>query len=173
MIKTRNDVKSYLSDELKFLSHKSFIYIPFNFSESQIVGKILYRLRWLEYHVNNKHRLLSFYYKLILHRIENRYGVHIPPNTCGKGLSIAHLGTIIINDRAHIGNNLRIHVDVVIGASHDGVPCIGNNVYIGPGAKIFGNITISDNCRIGANAVVNHNCFTQGATLVGVPARER
>ncbi|WP_223847722.1 hypothetical protein [Bifidobacterium callitrichos] len=45
-------------------------------------------------------------------------------------------------------------------------------MYIGPGAKIFGNIYISDNCKIGANAVVNHSCQTVGATLVGIPAKE-
>ena len=36
-----------------------------------------------------------------------------------------------------------------------GVPILGNNIYIGPGAKIFGKIQIVDGCKIGANAVVN------------------
>ncbi|KAA8815234.1 serine acetyltransferase [Bifidobacterium callitrichos] len=150
----------------------SYIYIPIDFSESQVIGKILYQLRWVEYHTNNNHRIRALYHDILLNRLENRYGIHIHPNTCGKGLSIAHLGIIIINDKAHIGDNLRIHVGVVIGKGHDGVPQIGNNVYIGPGAKIFGNIYISDNCKIGANAVVNHSCQTVGATLVGIPAKE-
>ncbi|KAA8815144.1 serine acetyltransferase [Bifidobacterium callitrichos] len=145
--------------------------MPIDFSESQVIGKLLYRLRLVEYHTNNNHKIRAKYHYILLNRLENTYGTHIHPNTCGKGLSIAHLGTIVINDEAKIGDYLRIHVGVVIGKGHGGVPHIGNNVYIGPGAKIFGDISIGDNCRIGANAVANHSCHTAGATLVGVPAK--
>lgn len=51
-------------------------------------------------------------------------------------------------------------------------PTIGNNVYIGPGAKIFGDIQIADGVKIGANAVVNKSCLHKNAILVGVPAHE-
>lgn len=51
-------------------------------------------------------------------------------------------------------------------------PHIGNNVEIGVGAKIIGDIYVVDNVKIGANAVVVKSCFTNGATLVGVPAHE-
>lgn len=50
-------------------------------------------------------------------------------------------------------------------------PQIGNNVYIGPGAKIFGPIHIADGIAIGANAVVNKDCLQENVTLRGVPAR--
>lgn len=49
-------------------------------------------------------------------------------------------------------------------------PTIGNNCYIGPGAKIFGKIKIGDNVAIGANAVVNKD-FPDGVTIAGVPAK--
>ena len=51
-------------------------------------------------------------------------------------------------------------------------PIIGNNVYIGPGAKIYGNIRIADNIAIGANSVVNRSFETPNITLAGVPAKE-
>jgi serine O-acetyltransferase len=50
-------------------------------------------------------------------------------------------------------------------------PKIGDHVYIGPGAKVFGDIEIADDVQIGANAVVNKSCMENGAVLVGVPAK--
>lgn len=67
---------------------------------------------------------------------------------------------IFISGGAKIGKNVVIFQQVTIGSNtlrdneNFGSPQIGNNVYIGAGAKIIGNITIGDNCRIGANAVV-------------------
>lgn len=48
---------------------------------------------------------------------------------------------------------------------------IGDNVYLGPGAKIFGGIYIADGCKIGANAVVNKSCKEKNGILVGIPAK--
>ena len=111
--------------------------------------------------------------KIRLRRLSYKLGFSIPENTFGPGLSIAHYGSIIVNPHARIGCNCRIHSGVNVGAGRNeaDVPNIGNNVYIGPGAKIFGNITIGDNTKIGANAVVNKS-FSGGGTLVGVPAHK-
>lgn len=65
-----------------------------------------------------------------------------------------------ISGQAVVGKNAIIFQQVTIGSNtlkgtrHRGAPIIGDNVYIGAGAKIIGNVTIGDNCRIGANAVV-------------------
>lgn len=107
------------------------------------------------------------------HRQGRRLGISIYPGAFGPGLSIAHIGSIVVNGNARIGENCRIHAGVNIGTGggESDVPTIGNNCYIAPGAKIFGRITIGDNVAIGANAVVNRD-FPQGnCTLVGVPAR--
>lgn len=170
MIMTKCQLKEYIDKELSYFRYPVLAYLPFDLFESQIVAKYLIVLRKAEYHVNLKHLLTKCWYMWRLKRMQNRYGVHIPINTCGKGLSIAHLGTIVVNGDAVIGENCRIHVGVVVGDS-GGVPRIGNNVYIGPGAKIFGAINIADNCKIGANAVVNKSFTQKGATLVGVPAK--
>lgn len=59
---------------------------------------------------------------------------------------------------------------VNIGLKNGKAPTIGNNVYIGPGAKLFGGIRIGDNVVIGANAVVNCD-FPSNVSVAGVPAR--
>lgn len=70
---------------------------------------------------------------------------------------------IFISQSANIGKNAVIFQQVTIGANtietskSYGAPNLGNNVYVGAGAKIIGSATIGDNCRIGANAVVVDN----------------
>jgi len=96
-------------------------------------------------------------------------GLSIPKNVFGAGLCIVHYGTIVVSSKAKIGENCRIHPSTSIG-EYNGTPKIGNNVYIGPGAKIFGNITIGNNVAIGANAVVN-NDIPDNVTVGGIPAK--
>ena len=97
-------------------------------------------------------------------------GFTIPKNVFGPGLSIAHYGTIIVNPRAKVGKNCRIHASTNIGEIDGEAPIIGNNVYIGPGAKLYGAITIGNNVAIGANAVVNKS-VPNHVTVGGVPAK--
>ena len=116
---------------------------------------------------------LYFIYKMRLRSLALKLGFSISENTCGKGLSLPHYGTIIINPKCTIGDNCRIHAGVNIGsdARGSGVPHIGNNVYIGPGAKIFGDIIIGDYSVIGANAVVNES-FSGRGSIAGIPAKK-
>lgn len=111
--------------------------------------------------------------KYRFHKLSLACGFTIPCHVFGPGLAIVHRGTIVINSKARVGSFCRIHADVNIGASGgDGyaVPRLGDYVYIGPGAKIFGKITVPDRCVIGANAVVNHSFTEAGITIAGVPA---
>jgi len=78
---------------------------------------------------------------------------------------------IVINPACVIGNNVKINQQVTLGGSGDkGCPIIGDNVYIGAGAKVLGGVRIGNNAKIGANAVVLAD-IPDGATAVGVPAR--
>lgn len=88
-------------------------------------------------------------------KVSVKLGLTIPLNVFGPGLSIAHYGSIVVNGKSSVGKNCRIHSATNIGEGKNGCPRIGNNVYISPGAKIFGGIIIGDNVKIGANAVVN------------------
>lgn len=133
-------------------------------------------LRWLEYCENVKknrrggviHWLLA---KYKFRKISVKLGLSIPINVFGPGLSLPHRGNIIVNPQTKIGENCRIHVGVNIGAHHDKAPRIGNNVYIGPGAIIFGDIEIADNVSIGANATVNKSVFEPNSVVAGTPAK--
>ena len=66
-----------------------------------------------------------------------------------------------------------MHACVNIGASNGEkeAPQFGDNVYIAPGAKIFGNITIASNTAIGANAVVNKSFLEENTIIAGIPAK--
>lgn len=88
----------------------------------------------------------------------------------GEGLVLIHPVGVVINSSVVAGRNLWIESGVVIGENRGQVPAIGNNVFVGSGAKIVGGITLGDGCRIGANAVVMKD-VPAGATAVGVPAR--
>ena len=103
-----------------------------------------------------------------------KLGFSIPLNVFGPGLSIAHYGTIVIAEGAKVGSNCRIHEGVTIGATNGttNAAIIGDNVFIGTGAKIIGGVRISDNVQIAANAVVVKNIISEnGCTVGGVPAR--
>lgn len=82
-----------------------------------------------------------------------------------------HLNGIIISHFAKIGKNCTIHQQVTIAQDENNKSAtIGDNVFIGAGAKIIGNVKIGDNVKIGANAVIVHD-IPSNCTAVGVPAR--
>ena len=101
-------------------------------------------------------------------------GVSLPAHAdIGKGLYIGHFGNIIVHPDTVIGERCSLSQGVtigVLGGERPGVPRIGNDVYIGAGAKLLGPVTIGDGAIIGANAVVLED-VPAGATAVGVPAR--
>ncbi|MBP7055545.1 MAG: serine acetyltransferase [Candidatus Omnitrophica bacterium] len=104
--------------------------------------------------------------------IEITTGISISPRAdIGKGLLIYHFGGIVVHESAKIGENCTLHHGVTIGNKEPGgkAPVIGFNVCIGAGAKVLGNITIGDNCKIGANAVVVSS-IPSNCTAVGIPA---
>ena len=119
----------------------------------------------------NTPRFLKAYYKFYLRRIDAKNGADI--NFCvdeqdnfrehpilGHGIK-----GVVIAGGAKIGKNVYISHQVTIGRSRNEAPIIGDNVYIGPGAKIFGGIKIGNNVRIGANCVVFQD-IPDNATIV-------
>lgn len=136
-------------------------------------------LRKIEYYKNcKKSRIyIPYYYYLYLkfHILSILLGFTIGPNVFGPGLSIGHRGTIVVNNNTKIGENCRIHVCTSIGtkAGYTNVaPIIGNNVYIGPGVKMFGNIEIANGIAIGAGSVVTKSFNEKNITIAGVPAKK-
>lgn len=92
--------------------------------------------------------------------VQALWGIEIPRGaTIGPGLYIGHFGGITVSSRAVIGRDCNLSQNITIGVSgagaKRGAPTIGDNVYIAPGARLFGKITIGDNVKIGANAVIH------------------
>jgi serine O-acetyltransferase len=143
-----------------------------------IIGESFKYIFWLRIcsYLHNKpflYKIVRFFAQFILRHYKYKYGISISYKTkIGKGLYIGHFGNIVISSQTVIGNNCNISHGVTIGVAnrgpYKGIPIIGNNVYIGPGAKIFGNIKIGNNVAIGANCVVNKN-IPDNAVVAGVP----
>jgi serine O-acetyltransferase len=98
-------------------------------------------------------------------------GLDLSGTPIGPGLFISH-GQSTILSAERIGANLQVHQGVTIGWDYHSArrPIIGDDVFIGAGAKILGAVTVGDGARVGANAVVVCD-VPAGATAVGVPAR--
>lgn len=117
--------------------------------------------KWLARILSNTSRLLT--------------GVEIHPAArIGKRLFIDHGMGVVIGETAEIGNDCTLYHGVTLGgitwSKGKRHPTLGNNVVVGAGAKILGDIDIGDDVKIGCNAVVLHSVPTR-ATAVGVPAR--
>ncbi|QTN32004.1 serine acetyltransferase [Akkermansiaceae bacterium] len=104
-----------------------------------------------------------------------RHGVFMDPMMdVGGGLYLAHALNIVVNRRCRIGRNVNISHGVTLGIANrgpkPGTPEIGDHVYIGPGAVVFGAIRLGDHAAIGANAVVTKD-VPPGSVVVGIPGK--
>lgn len=88
----------------------------------------------------------------------------------GPGFVILHSIGVVINSQVRGGSNIVIEHGVTIGAEKGRSPVLGDDIFIGAGAKIIGAVRIGSRVKIGANAVVTKN-VPDGATVVGIPAR--
>lgn len=188
MIQSKKDYIFYLKvDEIALKKQRGTVQYYRDYLLDDI-WKFERLLRKREFYINCKKGIIYKPYSLYLYfkfqRLSTKLGFTIPPNVFGPGLSIAHKGTLIVNSNVKVGENCRIHTGVNIGTNAYSmedelrpdfvlpVPKIGNNVYIGPGVKIFGDIEIADNIAIGANSVVNKSFKEEGITIAGVPAKK-
>ncbi len=179
MITSKEDYKYYLlQDRIALGIHKWSMKRRFlEYFVPHYTWRFQKRLRKVEYYRNCKKGLINKFIYYVLRRNCRHYGVtiggiSIPENVFGPGLAIVHTGTIVVNSNARIGKNCRIQACTNIGASGGSpeAPNIGDNVYIAPGAKIYGNITIASNCAIAANAAVGSSFLEEGKMIGGVPA---
>jgi len=111
----------------------------------------------------------------MLRRLRYKLGISISPGTqIGSGFYIGHFGAIVVHPRSVIGKNCNISHGVTLGQANrgrnKGYPKLGDNVYIGPGAKIVGAVVIGNNVAIGANCVVTKN-IPDDSVVVGIPGR--
>lgn len=103
-------------------------------------------------------------------------GIEIHPGaTIGKGFFIDHGMGVVIGETTVIGDHVLMYHGATLGAtgkdnSGKRHPTVGNNVIIGSGVKVLGNITIGDNSKIGSNGVVLED-IPANSTAVGIPAK--
>ncbi|MFA5155804.1 MAG: serine O-acetyltransferase EpsC [Candidatus Omnitrophota bacterium] len=118
---------------------------------------------------------LFFIARLISQMARFTTGIEIHPGAkIGKNFFVDHGMGVVVGETSIIGDNVLLYQGVTLGGTglekgkrH---PTIGNNVVIGTGAKVLGNITVGDNSYIGANAVVIKD-VPANSTVVGVPGR--
>lgn len=88
----------------------------------------------------------------------------------GPGFVLIHSQGVVINGNVRGGRHVYIEHQVTIGAEKNETPALGDNVFIGAGAKIVGGVTIGSRVRVGANAVVVKD-VPDNVTVGGIPAR--
>ncbi|MBE2221671.1 MAG: serine acetyltransferase [Anaerolineae bacterium] len=156
--------------------------VPEEISDPKLVTwprtlKLLYRLMslramlWFRFGSWCNKKRIPFFTGFVQRALYRWYGLEISPGAdIGGGLYIAHpIGCVISVES--MGENCSIIAAVTIGRRNTlCFPRIGNNVFIGAGARILGDIDIGDDAIIGANAVVI-NDVPAGGTAVGIPAK--
>lgn len=135
------------------------------------------------FHAILLHRIAHFLYKIKIPLIPriisaiNRFFTHIeihPAAKIGKSFFIDHGAGVVIGETTEIGDNVTLFQNVTLGGTGKEAgkrhPTLGNNIVVGAGAKILGNIKIGNNVKIGANSVVLHD-VPANSTVVGIPGR--
>ena len=136
-----------------------------------------YRKSEFYYHNRNKNVIfacMNLIYTRKFNKLGYKLGIELERGVFDKGLMIFHTSGIVVNGDAKVGENCMLHGANVIGnmGTDLSAPVIGNNVRLGSGAKVLGNVYIADDVRIGAGAIVLNSCYKKGALLVGIPAKE-
>lgn len=120
-------------------------------------------------------RKMFFIAEYLSKRARRKTGIEIHPAAkIGRRLVIDHGMGVVIGETTEIGDDCTIYQGVTLGGTGKDIgkrhPTIGNNVFIGSGAKVLGPFKVGDNSRIAANAVVLEE-VPPNSTAVGVPAR--
>ncbi len=88
----------------------------------------------------------------------------------GPGFVLIHATGVVINGSVRGGARVFLEHQVTVGAERGESPELGDDIFVGAGAKVVGSVCIGDGAKVGANAVVVHD-VEPGATVVGIPAR--
>ena len=153
------------------------IFLTITRNPKKYILKYIILSRKYNYYKKHRKTIINKILFLIYSFRKNKLGMKINlevNSEFGENLQIYHRN-IVINPYARIGNNCALHGNNCIGNkgnSNNECPKIGNNVDIGFGAVIIGNVHIADNIIIGANAVVTKSFDEEGIVIAGNPAKK-
>ncbi len=177
MIENKSDYLYYLEADKISLGEKRNRPHIISIWESDVIWKYQRLLRKVEYLHNCKstgiHKVYYKWTQYRLFRAQLKTGFSIPINVFGPGLSIAHLGPIIINGFAKVGKNCRLHPFTTIGIDGKSgkVATVGDNVYLSNGCKLIGDVKIGDGVVVAAGAVVTRSFEENNVVVGGIPAK--
>ena len=183
---TKTELKQLIAEEMKTygITKKNIREKCFRHQKSYMIWRAIKRLRIYEFRCSKRDEsvnslimhLRAFRVKVAerkLNKACEKVDIELTPNTIGKNIRICHDNVVIFGK---VGENCVFHGNNVVGNKRTGasneIPKLGNNVDVGFGAMIIGNVEIADNCVIGAGAVVTKSFTKPGSVLVGVPAKE-
>ena len=164
------------SDRKLYLGKKRMLYF-LNNHQNYIYYKSIKYNRWYRYYKQKKHQviggLLFCYFTRKKNNYCNKYGIELNGASFGENFRLYH-GNIVVNEQAKIGNNCKLHGNNCIGNNGNSnlCPIIGDNVDIGYGTTIIGNIKIGNNIVIGANSLVNKDLLEENFIYAGSPAKK-
>lgn len=182
MIITREELQHCLKVEKEFYSpSKSISRRIKNYllaGRDRKLWKYIKALRKLEYYYNNRKKsiffcIMNLIYARKFNKLGYKLGIELDKCVFDEGIRVYHTNGIVVNGDAKIGKNCMLHGANVIGNKGTDLkaPVIGDNVRLGAGAKVIGDVYIADGVQIGAGAVVLHSCYEKDALLVGIPAK--
>lgn len=179
----RKTVKNIYRDGCDFVEEIRYDIDAFRQRDPAATGHIEILLLYSGLHARMAHRLshklyrkgYAFSARMVSQSAKFFTGIEIHPGaTIGRGLVIDHGTGVVIGETAEIGDNCTLYQGVTLGGTGKDVgkrhPTLGNSVMIGAGAKVLGPLTIGDNAKIAAGAVVLDD-IPENSTAVGIPAR--
>lgn len=175
MIKTKDDLKYYLEEDLKrFGGRKPGLKDTLLHNEVWYIFRYIRHMRYVEYY-DGKNKVMFLWHFFWYKRLGFKLHFTIYPGTVGSGFRIYHVGGFThVGKNVRIGKNCTMLPGVVFGNKHEaadeGEVIVGDNSYFGLDCKIFGSVRIGDNVTVGANAVVTKD-IPDNAIVGGVPAR--
>lgn len=150
--------------------------IPYKFGLKNLLYFLAqHNIRYMFYrrlYENNKKNLIA---KYKLYKYSRKYGIEVASSAkLGKGLYLGHPYNITVGGNVVIGDNVNLHKGCTIGRENrgkrEGVPTIGNGVYVGINSTIVGNIKIGNNVMIAPNSFINFD-VPDNSIVIGNPAK--
>ncbi|AWV98047.1 serine O-acetyltransferase [Arcticibacterium luteifluviistationis] len=178
MIKTKEDLNSYLKEDLKHFDNLNLVSLWFRGSESLPIVAFITFLRHYEYHFNNNRKspislIKKEFWRFLYRHAQLKYSLYVGVNVADAGLNLVHPGFRHLMKVGKIGKNCTILPMVLIGKKKpntDSKISIGDNCYISTGATLLTPLNIGDNVIIGAGAVVTKD-IPDNCTVAGIPAK--